>query len=210
MDYKEVNDYELMYMVSDLSDDCVELILEKYRPLIQQLVWKWKPFFKKTGLECEDLEQEIQYAFIVAIRSYDERQNTSLYTHFLNVVNNTMKHIFRIYDSKKYLIFNEAISLSTPFADHIELGDLLTGNEQSVDYRLEESYLHKIIYDFCYTLSIDHAFIFELYMSGFELANMEKLLELESIPLSKIIFRLRQKLKKVLIQNGYLIQESKA
>ena len=54
--YKEFNDNEILYMIND-SDDYLELMLEKYKPLINKLCKKYSKVGEIVGLEYNDLIQ---------------------------------------------------------------------------------------------------------------------------------------------------------
>lgn len=54
--YKEINDSEVLYMIND-SDDSLELMLERYKPIINKICYKYEKIGKKVGYELEDLVQ---------------------------------------------------------------------------------------------------------------------------------------------------------
>mgnify|MGYP003442946465 CR=1 FL=1 len=40
--YREINDYEMLYLICDGNDSEYEILLEKYRPLINKVINKYK------------------------------------------------------------------------------------------------------------------------------------------------------------------------
>ena len=54
MDYREINDYELLYMISD-NDYSFEILLDKYKPFIEKKLRRYANCFKKYGVDIEDL-----------------------------------------------------------------------------------------------------------------------------------------------------------
>ena len=84
MDYKEINDYELLYMISD-NDYSLDLLLEKYKPFVNQKLQRYNDYFYKYGIDIEDLRQEIYLSLIYAVNNFDENSDASFYT-YLNVL----------------------------------------------------------------------------------------------------------------------------
>ena len=56
--YRDLNDYEIMYLVEEENDDARELLFEKYKPIIYRLAISYQKEAKQYGLELEDLIQE--------------------------------------------------------------------------------------------------------------------------------------------------------
>ena len=67
MDYKDYSDSELMYLVKESNEDAKDIILEKYRYVIDIIFSKYKSLGKNVGLESSDLYQEALLGFMDAI-----------------------------------------------------------------------------------------------------------------------------------------------
>ena len=44
MDYKKLNDYEVMYMIKENDDYSREILLKKYMPIVSKISSKYLPF----------------------------------------------------------------------------------------------------------------------------------------------------------------------
>lgn len=206
MNYKEMNDYELLYVVAENSDDSMEIILDKYRPFIKHQIWKWQAIAKKLCLEVEDIEQEIYCAVFNAVRSYDETFDTSFYTYLTTIVERKMNNLMRTYDSLKHQVLNNALSLSTPVSTNLILADLVEDKSENVEDKLNEQVLKDAINRFIYELPIENAQVLELYLSGYKIPLIADLLFSTSSRVSNMLVRMRKNLKKYLIdKEGFVI-----
>ena len=70
MDYKHVNDYEKLYLIGENDEDSINLIYEKYKPIVVSLA---KKYYAKMNYHCGELDDFIQEGYIGldrAIRSF--------------------------------------------------------------------------------------------------------------------------------------------
>lgn len=81
MDYKKVNDYEVMYMISENDDASRELLFKKYLPIVSKISSKYLAFAKKLGIEFDDLLQEGMIALNSAISNFDDSNGVLFYTY---------------------------------------------------------------------------------------------------------------------------------
>lgn len=113
-----LNDYELIYLYKeDRSDEVLERIIDKYRPLI----WKYIYKFYVDSKDQEDFYQEALLALIVSIDSFDEKHNKT-FTKFFELV--LFRRFITLKDkAPKYVLFpkSEIIQDSyTPDFDRLE------------------------------------------------------------------------------------------
>ena len=110
MEYKDINDYELLYLISDIQDDEVVYLLSKYEPFIQKKCNKWKMVLDKLGIEIEDLQQEIRIVFLEAIKNFKEEKNTVFYTYVSRIIDAKIKSLVRRMNSNKNIISSSCVS----------------------------------------------------------------------------------------------------
>ena len=72
MDYKKLNDYEVVYMVRENDDEAREIIFNKYIPLVRRIASNYLTLAKMARIEYEDLVQEGLIALNEAINKYNE------------------------------------------------------------------------------------------------------------------------------------------
>lgn len=207
MNYRDMNDYELLYMVSDLSDDNTALLLEKYEPFLWKKCRKWEAIFKKMGYELEDLEQEVRLTFLSAISSYNEEVGASFYTYLNLAVDARFKNLLRSMQTHKNKAIVEALSLSSPTQkENITLMDVLMDPKNDVNLTLETHELEAAILSFLYELPPEMASILELSFHGYSVKSLSLLFEKSPRAISSILSRNRKKLKDYLVKkNLYVI-----
>ena len=67
--YKELNDNEIIYMIKE-SEDNLEILLEKYKPIIINICKKYLKLGINVGLELDDLIQIANISLINSISYY--------------------------------------------------------------------------------------------------------------------------------------------
>ena len=68
--YRNLNDYELLYMVCD-ENDSFDVLMKKYEPLINKVSRKYQHLSKRFGYELDDLMQIGYLALYKASSFYD-------------------------------------------------------------------------------------------------------------------------------------------
>lgn len=82
MDYRDINDYEIVYRIREnYDDDAVRLMIKKYEPIICSYAKKYINFAEKHGAELDDLIQEGRVAVAKAIKTYNPDKTSIFYTY---------------------------------------------------------------------------------------------------------------------------------
>ena len=92
MNYKNINDYELLYYVKENDDNALNTLFNKYDPVINKLASKYYRKYKYIGITYEDLIQEARIGLMNSIKSFDDEQ--SLFYSFC-VISIRIVHINR-------------------------------------------------------------------------------------------------------------------
>ena len=71
MEYKDINDYEVLYLVEENQSDYKEIMFKKYEPILKRLSSKFFYKMKNLGVEFEDVYQEALIGFNYAIDHFD-------------------------------------------------------------------------------------------------------------------------------------------
>lgn len=204
MDYREINDYELLYMISD-NDYSFEILLDKYKPFIEKKLRRYANCFKKYGVDIEDLKQELYLSVIYAINNYDQNGNASFYTYLNRLVEYRLSNFWREQFSYRNSAFFNSVSLSLPIGENLTLADLLTDKSYNIEDIIAEKNVVMKIKDFCYDLPLEEAYVFELYIDGFSRESISLLLNLSYKRTSYLICKIKDKLKKYLSKIDLLV-----
>ena len=149
--YRDLNDYEIMYLVEEENDDARELLFEKYKPIIYHLAISYQKEAKQYGLELEDLIQEAYVGLSSAVKNYNSDNNVLFYTYAIVSMKNRILNVLTAKSSTKHKCLNQAISLYTPVNKNNEcyLIDITEDkNEVLPQLLVEENETENIIHDF--------------------------------------------------------------
>lgn len=175
--YNDLNDYEVLYMVSENSEEAMDLIFKKYTPIVENIANKYVHMAKKVGYEKEDLKQEGFLALSSALINYNQ-SSALFYTYAITAIKRKMLNLIRVGMAEKYKILNESLSLDKSISD--DDNSLLSMLEDKSSLNpldeMENEELRRRIKKQLYSLSIGNASIFELKMNGFKIVEIAQLL----------------------------------
>lgn len=186
--YKDMNDYEIIYMVGEETDDIFNVLYRKYQPLIFKIVKDYQNYFKRFGYDIDDLMQIGYLTLYKSSRLYDCNNSSLFYTYFSTALKNAILTEFRKNVTLKKEVLNHALSLDdkVPNTD-ISYIDLFA-SEDKPSY---DEY-NKFIIDFKNSLSFDAACVFELYYNGYNIDEMAILLDKKKERIIKYLKEIKQ------------------
>lgn len=190
MKYKDINDYEIIYMIRENdSEDAEKVIYDKYLPLIKDLANK---YFAKLKNICEfdDLIQEGYIGLGSALQSYSDKYNALFYTFASICIERQIKNYCRRMLNKKSESLNNYVSLD----EDEGVSCFIEDSSMKPDRLLENCESIKYMKDFKNSLDIKYSTVFELRYNGFTYKEIAQLLD---ITLSTVDGRL-SKIKRLL------------
>lgn len=184
--YNELNDNEILYMINE-SDDYLEIMLKKYKPIITKICKKYLKVGKSIGLEFDDLMQIANISLINSIKYYKNNKNTSFYTYIVKCIENNFKTEIRKELSYKKKTLNNSLSLDEIITGtDITLLDIIK-NEKVIDPSnyliLEEKEIEYI--KFINSLPFEVAVIFEMKNNGFTTGEISKFLNIDKLTVTR-------------------------
>jgi len=114
---KEYNDYELISIVSENNEEALELLLNKYQPVIKYISNKKLKIASNLGMDISDLYQEGMIGLVEAIRDFKEVKGVTFYTFANLCVDRQINSALTKHNRNKDKILNSAISLDKKIAD---------------------------------------------------------------------------------------------
>lgn len=185
-EYKDLNDYEVMYLVEEGNDDARDIILEKYKPIIKRMASNYFKSFSRYGIEYDDLVQEGYLGLYNAIRGYHSTKNTLFYTYATISIRSKMLNYLKRYTNQKNLANVDCTSLDQdiskdndePFFSLIEDKNAILPDDM-LDFMEFESKIN----NFLYSLDFPYSLVFELKLNGFGNKDISVLLD---CPLKKV------------------------
>ena len=183
MNYIE-NDNELIYMINDNNDEYRYILFNKYKPIIYSIANDYYLKFKYLNLDFDDLVQEGMIGFNNAINTY-KFNNSIFYTYSSLCIKRNIISYIRNYTARKNSILNNA--LDDRFYNTCIVFD--------TDVFLSEMYEYEFIF-LKNIFKYNDSFIFELKYNGFTNREISLLLDLSLSNVNKIIYRIRNILRK--------------
>lgn len=113
--YKDQNDYELLYLVSENNEEANEMFYKKYKPIIEIKANKMYPAIKNKGYELNDLIQEGMIGLSQALKDYKEQKNVTFSTFANLCINRQMLTFIRNINRQKHKILNDSISIDSSY-----------------------------------------------------------------------------------------------
>ena len=192
MNYKQYNDYELIYMIRENDEESRGVMYQKYYPIIRTIAGEYYMRYSGYGYDLEDFVQEGCILFFDALSTYDEQKDNLFYTYLVLIIKRGLlsfcRNISRAgkeLSNRKYLDIDECFiedkknNINTISTDH--------------DY---QQFVKKIIYGDM----TDAGAIMELKWNGFTYREIGVLLDIPSTSAEFKTRKMRRELRKMLIQ----------
>ena len=186
MNYKLYNDYELIYMVRESDDISRDILYEKYKPIMMNIVSDYYNKFSDYGYDYDDFLQEAYISFQKALRFYDDSKSCLFYTFAIMCIKRGLLSFCRKISCER----RNLSSYNLVDIDNCIIVDNNVDINNSIIYNDFENKLKGLMLDF----SFDISNVFELRINGFTYSEIGTILD---IPLSTVNFRCR-KVKKAI------------
>lgn len=201
--YSDLNDYELVSIAQEHNEDAINLLHEKYQPLINKKCHKYIKYLHNKGIELSDLIQECTIGFEEAIHNFNPNDNVSFYT-FANVCmdRQLMSELTR-QNRDKYKFLNEAIPLETIDEEtDINLIDFIQDNSKNPEIGLLSNEEFKELYaTISKELTSLEECVFKLKLQGFGYKEIADILDKEEKSIDNAIQRIKTKIKSLMQKN---------
>lgn len=197
MNYKDVNDNEMLYLIGEKDEEAEKILFGKYRNLIMKLAPKYLPSIQYRGGDFDDLVQEGYIGLYSAIKNYHPENNTLFYTFASVCIERQMATYCKRLSTNKQEILNYSYSLDIiPEDARDSFIETIPGDkdDEPLQCVMMADYVEAIV-DFKNKLSNDMACVFELRMNGFTYREISTLLDLPKSRIDSALCQIRTKLK---------------
>ena len=196
--YKNLNDYEQIYLVCENDEYAREKIFNKYKPIIVSIAKKYLTY-SNNRFDLDDLVQEGYIGLNRAISSFNEKENVLFYTFSVVCIERQIKSYYRQFKTLKNYHFYNSCSLDMEIED-MTLSDIVEDKSilNSPTLFLDNSYLEEEIINFKHSLDFRTSLVFELRYNGFKYREIATLLDISIGIVDASIHNCKEKLKKSL------------
>ena len=169
MDYKNYNDYELIYMVRENDDDSKNIMRNKYTPIIRKIASEYYQKYSNYGYEYDDFLQEAELAFYRALSSYNEDKNSLFYTFVNMCIRRSMYSFCRKISSKRVSsLYRNSITL-----DNDDFEDI----HSNIDFIYRDLDFERIVHDVILNSAFLSGVVLELRYNSFSFREIAILLD---------------------------------
>lgn len=203
LNYKDYNDNEILSYISESNEEAIELIYEKYKPLINKIATTmYKKYCKNTGLDISDLTQEGMLALNSAINHYKENKDVLFYTYAKTCIERKIISTVISANRQKHKVLNESISFEIDLDNNVNLESFLTDSENNPEkiVVLKESNdeLLKKIEDSLTNVELQ---VLQLKLDGFDYKEISQIIDKDVKAVDNAVQRIRTKIKKIINNN---------
>ncbi len=201
MNLSELNDYELVSLAQEKNEQAINILHQKYQPLIYKKSKKIYSYVSKKGIELSDLIQECMIGFEEAIKNFNPKDDVTFYT-FCNIcMDRQLNTEITKLNREKYKILNEAIPMESinDAGEEINLADIFGSNEKNPEngFLINEN-IRELIKRTKEELTAFEECVFELKLQEFNYKEIADILDKTPKAIDNAIQRIKAKMKKIL------------
>ncbi len=200
MEYKDYNDEELVYLIKENSSEARDILLNKYKYIIDALIKKYSYVIRILNIDFKDIYQEAYLGFTDALNNYDANKDSSIKTFISLCVQRKIQTALRNASTLKNKILNESLSLEQTYHDEKDPLLYTIGDDK-------EDPLFKII-DQEGAIALDQKIrkelspfeyeVYSLLINNLNYNEIATILEKDPKQIDNTIQRIRNKVKKII------------
>ena len=196
----EFSENELASMICDNDEDVNEALYDKYSYLVDVIVYKYEGTIKALKLDMEEVKQEAYYAFNDAIINYRDELAASFPTFISLCIRRKLWNRFKITTANKNLTHLNETSINNIFVKTSDLEKLCDMKYNPEKIVITNGYYEEIASKILVSLSPREKDVFKLYIGGFSLKEISKILKLNIKTVYNVIGRIKEK-SRTIIEN---------
>jgi RNA polymerase sporulation-specific sigma factor len=198
--YKDIDDFELLYLIEENNEQALNILYDKYKPIIDLKAKRYLKYGKKMGLEYQDLFQEGLLGLSEAIGSYKDDKKAQFKTFANLCIERQIFSLLKKANRKKHTLLNDSISLDESINDNENtLLDIFSekGTDPSdmIEFNENKLELFSKIYDVLTPLEKE---VFDLKTNNFDYKEISQLLNKSYKSIDSAIQRIRLKVRKII------------
>ena len=185
LDYKKINDNELLYLVAENNDEYANVIYKKYKPIVLAIAKKYSALICDRYMDYDDLVQCGFLGLYYAIRCFKDK-GFLFYTYACLCIRKAIEK--EVYNKNKkrmkynYIAYNE---------NNYHEYDIYHDNNLFVSIK---NILKPI-----------DSYVFELRINGFSYEEISFLLDLNKRQVDYSLQKIRKKIKTLLLNESFVL-----
>lgn len=186
----EKNDFELVYLAQEGNEEAINLLYQKYKPIIVKKSKNAIMYATHHGIDINDIMQEAYIGFDEAIKNFSQDEKASFYTFALLCIDRKITNYLRKTTGSKGKILNEAVTID----DTLEK---VLSDEFSIEYNLiDKDNGSELINKIDNMLTEFEKRVFDLKLKEYSFEEIAKLLNKDVKSIYNTFQRIKVKIKK--------------
>ena len=184
------NEYELVFLAQEGNEDAINLIYQKYKPIVVKKSKNSILFAAHHGIDINDIMQEGFIGLDEAIKNFSQDTDASFYTFALLCIDRQILNYIRKMTGGKDKPLNEAISITDNLEKTVDDGtniELSFINHDDDINTVNE--IRKILTDFERT-------VFDMKIKGYTFDEISEILNKDRKSIYNTFQRIRLKIKR--------------
>lgn len=186
----EQNDYELVFLAQEGNEDAINLIYQKYKPIIIKKSKNAIVFASHHGIEINDIMQEGFIGLDEAIRDFSQDTEATFYTFANLCIDRQIANYLKKMTSGKDRILNDAITINDSLektmrdGTDIEKYFIFRDNNEEITANIRQK------------LTNFEKKVFDLRLKGYSFEEIANILNKDMKAIYNTFFRIKEKIKK--------------
>lgn len=186
----EHNDYELVFLAQEGNEDAINLIYQKYKPIIIKKSKNAIVFASHHGIEINDIMQEGFIGLDEAIRDFSQDTEATFYTFANLCIDRQIANYLKKMTSGKDRILNDAITINDSLektmrdGTDIEKYFIFRDNNEEITANIRQK------------LTNFEKKVFDLRLKGYSFEEIANILNKDMKAIYNTFFRIKEKIKK--------------
>ncbi len=201
MKYNDFNDYELISMLRESSEEAKEILYNKYLYIIDIEIKKYQRMARVLGYDVNDLYQDALVGFSDALISYRDDRDAALSSFITLCVDRRLQVSIKKAGRLKNKLLNESLSLEHVYESSASpLMDMLSDNFENdpLENIVKEEKTEELMKEIKKSLSSREYEVFSLITSGLKYDEIALLLNKDLKYVDNAIQRMRAKIRKII------------
>lgn len=187
---RQYNDYELVAFAQEGNEDAINIIYEKYKPIVIKKSKNAIMYADHHGIEINDIMQEGFIGLDEAIKSFSQNDTASFYTFASICIDRKIVNYLRKVTQSKNKILNEAITID-------EIIERVVSDSNNVEFDFISKVEHKdLIRKISKELTVFERKVFNLKIEGYSFEEIAKTLNKDVKSIYNTFHRIKTKIKK--------------
>ncbi len=196
MDYDDINDNELLFLVSESNEEARSMLVKKYTGIVYKIAHKYTSLAETLGIEEKDLVQEGLIGLARAIDTYDANKEVLFYTYVTVCIEASIKSSLRNANRKKNKSLNSSISLDKLYEEEANIDEILKDEQYNPSLKIqEEESMDEILKNSKKLLAPFEYEVLKLKIYGYSNQEVAEITKKNKKAIENTLFRIKNKLK---------------